>query len=169
MADFGLNLKLVLCFQSQYLTESLGFLNPPLLQAAKCYAQPLNHDMKKYLLMLFVLLVSCGRSLCAKFNSDAKDFGEEFKSMNKKYIEDNADKLTDKKMVSGMDSIAKMYFVDKNVILIKRYPECVKAISTLNYIKDKISKEELKLLLKTIPKEFKTDSNYVFVEKFLKN
>ena len=35
MAGFGLNLKLVLYFQSQCLTESLGFLNPPLLQAAK--------------------------------------------------------------------------------------------------------------------------------------
>ena len=37
MAGFGLNLKLVLYLQSQCLTESLGFLNPPLLQAAKRY------------------------------------------------------------------------------------------------------------------------------------
>jgi hypothetical protein len=29
MAGFGLNLKLVLYLQSQYLTENLGFLNPP--------------------------------------------------------------------------------------------------------------------------------------------
>jgi hypothetical protein len=35
MAGFGLNLKLVFHLQSQRLTESLGFLNPPLLQAAK--------------------------------------------------------------------------------------------------------------------------------------
>jgi hypothetical protein len=35
MAGFGLNLKLVLYLQSQCLKESLGFLNPPLLQAAK--------------------------------------------------------------------------------------------------------------------------------------
>ena len=35
MAGFGLNLKLVLYLQSQCLTESLCFLNPPLLQAAK--------------------------------------------------------------------------------------------------------------------------------------
>jgi hypothetical protein len=34
MAGLGLNLKLVLYLQSQCLTESLGFLNPPLLQAA---------------------------------------------------------------------------------------------------------------------------------------
>ena len=40
MAGFGLNLKLVLYLQSQCLTESLGFLNPPLLQAAKRYASP---------------------------------------------------------------------------------------------------------------------------------
>jgi hypothetical protein len=39
MAGFGLNLKLVLYLQSQCLNESLGFLNPPLLQAAKRYAQ----------------------------------------------------------------------------------------------------------------------------------
>jgi hypothetical protein len=35
MAGFGLNLKLVLYLQSQCLTESLGFLNPPHRQAAK--------------------------------------------------------------------------------------------------------------------------------------
>ena len=35
MAGLVLNLKLVLYLQSQCLTESLGFLNPPLLQAAK--------------------------------------------------------------------------------------------------------------------------------------
>jgi len=35
MAGFGLNLKLVLYLQSQSLIESLGFHNPPLLQAAK--------------------------------------------------------------------------------------------------------------------------------------
>lgn len=34
MAAFGLNLKLVLCQQSQCKTESLGFLKPTLLQAA---------------------------------------------------------------------------------------------------------------------------------------
>jgi len=38
MAGFGLNLKLVLYLQSQCLTESLGFLNPPHRQAAKRYA-----------------------------------------------------------------------------------------------------------------------------------
>ena len=39
MAGFGLNLKLVLYLQSQCLTESLGFLNPPHRQAAKRYLQ----------------------------------------------------------------------------------------------------------------------------------
>ena len=35
MAGFGLNLKLVLYLKNQCLTESLGFLKPPLRQAAK--------------------------------------------------------------------------------------------------------------------------------------
>ena len=38
MAGFGLNFKLVLFLQSQCLTASLGFLNPPLLQPAN-YSQ----------------------------------------------------------------------------------------------------------------------------------
>jgi hypothetical protein len=37
MAGFGLNLELVLYLQNQFLTESLGFLNPPHRQAAKRY------------------------------------------------------------------------------------------------------------------------------------
>ncbi len=39
MAGFGLNLKLILYLQSQFLTESFGFLIPPLLQAAKRWWQ----------------------------------------------------------------------------------------------------------------------------------
>jgi len=37
MAGFELNLKLVLYLQSQSLTESLGFHNPPHRQATKRY------------------------------------------------------------------------------------------------------------------------------------
>ena len=47
MAGFGLNLKLVLYLQSQCLTESLGFLNPPLLQAAKRCMKPLSNKRSK--------------------------------------------------------------------------------------------------------------------------
>jgi hypothetical protein len=43
MAGFGLNLELVLYLQSQFLTESLGFLNPPHRQAAKRYGQSPYH------------------------------------------------------------------------------------------------------------------------------
>ncbi len=38
MGGIGLNLKLVFLLAKQSLTESLGFLNPPLLQAAKRWA-----------------------------------------------------------------------------------------------------------------------------------
>jgi hypothetical protein len=39
MAGIGLNLKMVLYLQSQYFTESFGFQNPPLLQAANRWLQ----------------------------------------------------------------------------------------------------------------------------------
>jgi hypothetical protein len=45
MAGFGHNLKLVLYLQSQCLTESLGILNPPLLQAAKRWQQYLRYHI----------------------------------------------------------------------------------------------------------------------------
>ncbi len=48
MAGFGLNLKLVLYLRSQCLTESLGFLNPPLLQAAKRWQQAKKRKTKKW-------------------------------------------------------------------------------------------------------------------------
>ncbi len=47
MAGFGLNLKLVLYLQSQCLTESFGFLNPPLLQAAGRCRQPSSDRITK--------------------------------------------------------------------------------------------------------------------------
>ena len=62
MAGFGLNLKLVLYLQSQCLTESLGFLNPPLLQAAKRCIQYIfrtgefNNLMQQMINFIFVEL-----------------------------------------------------------------------------------------------------------------
>ncbi len=50
MAGFGLNLKLVLYLQSQCLTESFGFLNPPLLQAANRYCA-VNKNFTIYILI----------------------------------------------------------------------------------------------------------------------
>jgi hypothetical protein len=50
MAGFGLNLKLVLYLQSQCLTESLGFLNPPHRQAAKRQAVKKPSFLSKNLL-----------------------------------------------------------------------------------------------------------------------
>jgi hypothetical protein len=51
MTGLGLNLKLVLYLQSQCLTENLGFLNPPLLQAAKRYVGlPIPEKYPKYFL-----------------------------------------------------------------------------------------------------------------------
>jgi hypothetical protein len=47
MADFGLNLKLVLYLQSQCLTERLGFLNPPHRQAAKRTVNPFGKYSKR--------------------------------------------------------------------------------------------------------------------------
>ena len=44
---FRLNLKLVLYLQSQCLTESLGFLNPPHRQAAGRYKKPYENESHK--------------------------------------------------------------------------------------------------------------------------
>ncbi|WP_158960295.1 hypothetical protein [Myroides fluvii] len=127
--------------------------------------------MKKHhlILIVFAALTSCNQSNCRLFDSDAKKFGNEWKRTFEQYTKDNSDKLPAEKLLEGIDSIGKLYFVDKNVILIERYPTCASAVSTLNYIKDKISKEKLQLLLQTIPEEFKADSNYVSIETFLKN
>ena len=55
MAGFGHNLKLVLYLQSQCLAESLGFLNPPLLQAAKRY-----NSLLRFVIQVQVLMESSG-------------------------------------------------------------------------------------------------------------
>lgn len=126
--------------------------------------------MKKHYLLFFVfiLFLSCNHSNCRLFDADAKKFGTEWKRTFEQYTKDNVAKLPEEKLLEGIDSIGKLYFVDKNIILIERYPSCAGAVSTLNYIKDKISKEKLQVLFRTIPEEFKADSNYVSIEQFLK-
>lgn len=142
----------------------------PSRKTLKDDSQPKAYNMKKYalLLLIFIVLTSYAHSNCRSFNSDAKKFGTEWKRVIKQYTKDYSGKLSNEKLVEGMDSIAKLYFVDKNVVLVERYPECIEAISTLNYIKEKISKEKLQVLLRAIPEEFKADSNYIAIENFLK-
>ncbi|PKP23895.1 MAG: hypothetical protein CVU03_14200 [Bacteroidetes bacterium HGW-Bacteroidetes-2] len=58
MAGFGLNLKLVLYLQSQCLTESLSFPNPPLPQAAKRYHTFEKTELDKMNRLLFLIFIS---------------------------------------------------------------------------------------------------------------
>ena len=124
--------------------------------------------MKIYFLLLFIPFVSCNTAPCENFKADAKKYGEQFEKVHLKYINDNKDNLTDEKILHGMDSIARLFFVDKNIILIQKYPRCNQSVISLNYIKQEISKKQLKALLVTIPREFKSDTNYVAIEHFLK-
>lgn len=124
--------------------------------------------MKTYLLLLFIPFVSCNQAPCENFKADAKKYGKQFEKIHSKYFNDNKDKLTDKEFLHGMDSIARLFFIDRNLILIKKYPRCNQSVNSLNYIKREISKKQLKALLLTIPHEFKSDTNYVAIEQYLR-
>ena len=123
--------------------------------------------MEKLLLFILLLSTSCQRNLCKKFDYENQTLKDEWKSQFQKFVKLNADKLTEKQILESIDSIGELYIVTKNKNLAIKYIRCEKGIGRLNYLKDKFSKNELQNLLQKVPKNLKSDTNYISMKTYL--
>ena len=129
--------------------------------------------MKKDIFKIIVFVTCNFLFICCKTNPE-KEFERESdkfrKQSNKilqKYLNENYDKFSDEDLHKRMDSITKIYFLDKNKELAIKFIETQKGIERINYLKAYISKEELKLILEKIPNKFANDTNYISIKQLV--
>jgi hypothetical protein len=123
--------------------------------------------LRKILMIFFALtMFSCKSNLDQKFSEENELLKTEFKSETKKFVEKNREKLSEKDMLTSLDSITKEYIISKNKKLAVKYIKSESGVKRLNFLKKYFTKEEIKALLKKVPKRIKTDTNYVGLEKY---
>lgn len=126
--------------------------------------------MKKRIFSLIVLLLimlSCKSNLDQQFALENDKLIAEWKSENKKFIQQNSEKLTDSLMLKSLDSIVIEYTINKNKKLAVQFIESKSGIKRLNFLKKNFNKDEIKLLLKKVPESIKTDTNYISLKKYI--
>lgn len=121
---------------------------------------------KGYLFLLLLITLSCQSNLDHEFSVENEKLIEEWKSENKKFIEQNSEKLSDEKMLHSLDSIVIEYTINKNKILAVKYIKSKSGIKRLNFLKKNFRKEEIVNLLKEIPESIKSDTNYTALENY---
>lgn len=121
---------------------------------------------KGYLFFLVLITLSCQSNLDYQFTVENEKLIEEWKSENKKFIEENRDKLSDEKMLRSLDSIVIEYTINKNKLLAVKYIKSKSGIKRLNFLKKNFHKKEIADLLKEIPESIKTDTNYIALENY---
>nr|WP_317630927.1 hypothetical protein [uncultured Flavobacterium sp.] len=129
--------------------------------------------MKKDIFKIIVFVTCNFLFICCKTNPE-KEFEKESDKLRKesnkilqKYLNENYDKFSDKDLHNRMDSITKIYVLDKNKELAIKFIETRKGIERINYLKAYISKEELKLILEKIPNKFANDTNYISIKQLV--
>jgi hypothetical protein len=126
--------------------------------------------MKKrifFLIVIILITLSCKSNLDQQFSLENEQLKEEWKSENKKFIEQNSERLSDSEMLKSLDSIVIEYTVNKNKKLAIKFIESKSGIKRLNFLKKSFSKEEIKILLKKVPESIKTDTNYISLKKYI--
>lgn len=94
------------------------------------------------------LLICCNNSSVNDFDEETNKLRKESQETIQKFLNENADKLSEHELSKSIDSISKIYVLDKNKELALRFIETKKGIERINYLKEYISKQELTLILK---------------------
>lgn len=101
-----------------------------------------------------------------QFSVENKQLKEDFKTESQIFIKQNSQKLSDKKMVESLDRIAEEYFVIKNKELAVKFIKTRSGVKRLNFLKQYFSKDEIKTLLKEVPRSMNSDTNYLALCKY---
>ncbi|OYU78846.1 MAG: hypothetical protein CFE23_16700 [Flavobacterium sp. BFFFF1] len=114
-------------------------------------------------------MLSCKSNLDQSFEKENEDLKNEYKSQHRNFLEANSSKLSAQQMVNSMDSITEIYSVTKNKALATKYVESKSGIKRLNFLKKHFKKNELKSLLKRVPKSIQKDTNYISIKTYVEN
>ncbi len=124
----------------------------------------------KILTISYFLLISCNSNnqTDEKFKIKNDKLIQEYKNENQNFIKKNAYKLSDELMGKSLDSIAKVYMVDKNKKLAEEFINTQSGLKRLNFLKNFYTKVEIKELIKKVPEKLKTNIYFIELEKYSK-
>ncbi|QOW10066.1 hypothetical protein Q73A0000_06655 [Kaistella flava (ex Peng et al. 2021)] len=118
----------------------------------------------------YFVLISCNSNSQTdeKFKIENDKLIQEYKDENQNFIKKNAYKLSDEVMGKALDSIAKVYMVDKNKKLAEEFINTQSGLKRLNFLKNFYTKAEIKELIKKVPEKLKTDIHFIELKKYIK-
>ena len=119
-----------------------------------------------YLLLFITLIFSCNKINNETFEVESQNLINEYKSVTKKFISEKALTLNDSEMNTSLDSIDRLYMVEKNKKLAEKFIETEKGLKRLNFLKKYYKTNEINLILKKVPENKKTNKDFLEIKKY---
>lgn len=116
----------------------------------------------------FFLLISCNSNSQTdeNFKIENDKLIQDYKNVTQKFIEKSAYNLSDESMANALDSIARVYMVDKNKRLAEEFINTQSGLKRLNFLKKFYTKVEIKKIIEKIPENLKTNVYFIELENY---
>jgi len=124
------------------------------------------YKTKYFCMAMFMCFISC-RNTERELENETEKLKNEMKIATSQFIEENRIKLSDEELEKSIDSLTKLYIVDKSKKLAARYINTKKGIERINYIKQYVDKKELIIIFQAIPEQFENDTNYISLRQYI--
>ena len=94
---------------------------PVIIIPANKNTEPLYAIFMRIVLYIYLLtfIISCTQINNENFEVENKKLINEYKYVTKNFVSENAYKLNDYQMVYSLDSIAQLFMIDKNGLIVK--------------------------------------------------
>lgn len=119
-----------------------------------------------YVLFFLIFIISCNEINNENFDAESQNLISEYKSVTTKFISEKSTKLNDLKMSYSLDSIDRLYMVDKNKQLAEKFVATEKGLKRLNFLKKYYKTEEINLILKKVPENQRTNKDFLEIKKY---
>ena len=117
-------------------------------------------------LFILIFCISCKEVNNENFETENKILINDYKIVINKFIKKKAQELSDEQMAYSLDSIDKLYMVDKNKELAEKFIITTKGLKRLNFLKKYYKIEELKVILKKVPENQKNNKDYIELKNY---
>lgn len=120
-------------------------------------------------IIISIFTISCNQINNENFEIENQKLINEYKSATEKFISKKSYKLNDNQMLYSLDSIDKLYMVDKNKNLAEKFIETEKGLKRLNFLKKYYTADEINLVISKVPKNQRLNKDFVEIKNYVNN
>lgn len=123
----------------------------------------------KIMLLIFIstFLICCNPTNDENLEIENQKLIDEYKSVTKKFILENTYKLKDNQMFYSLDSIDRLYMVDKNKKLAEKFIETEKGLKRLNFLKKYYETAEISYIIDKLPLKQKSNKDFIEIKNYV--